>query len=249
MVGTITLNNPVKRNSLSNEMLNEMVDAFSEFREQKARAVVIRAAKGARVWSAGLDVTELPDPGRDPLSYYDPLERVLREIQHFPAPVLALVEGSVYGGACDLAFTCDIAIGSPTAAFAITPAKLGVPYNISGILHFVNIVGIRLAREMFFTADPIDAERALRIGILNHLKPVEEVEEFTYDMANQICCNSPLSISVIKEQLRLLANSSALSPETFERIQGLRRRAYDSSDYREGKQAFLEKRKPVFTGE
>jgi methylmalonyl-CoA decarboxylase len=86
-------------------------------------------------------------------------------------------------------------------------------------------------------------------GILNHLLPEEVLEMFTYSVAEQITQNSPLSIAVMKEQLRILGGSASLSPETFERIQGLRRIVYDSKDYREGKQAFLEKRKPVFTGE
>ena len=102
---------------------------------------------------------------------------------------------------------------------------------------------------MFFTAQPINAERALQVGILNHLVSTEELERFTNKMALQIACNSPLAIAVIKEQLRLLGNSHPLSPETFERIQGLRRKAYDSFDYLEGKNAFYEKRPPRFKGE
>lgn len=248
-IGTIQLNNPKKRNCLSNAMLTEIVVAFQEFTSEKVRAVVVRAEKGCKVWSAGFDVTELPEPGRDPLSYNDPLEQVMRSIQEFPAPVIALVEGSVWGGACDLVFTCDIAIAAPTATFAITPARIGIPYNSSGVLHFINVVGARFAREMFFTAQPVDAERAFRIGILNHLVPSEQLEDFTYAMARQISENSPLSIAVIKEQLCILEGSHPLNPSAFERIQGLRRRVYDSQDYREGKRAFLEKRKPVFTGE
>jgi methylmalonyl-CoA decarboxylase len=142
-----------------------------------------------------------------------------------------------------------MAIGGPSASFTMTPARIGVPYNSSGILHFINIVGMRIAREMFFTAQPITADRAHAIGILNHLVPVEELERFTYTVANQIVENSPLSIWVMKEQLRILANSHPLSPETFERIQGLRQQVYESDDYQEGKKAFLEKRKPAFKGE
>ncbi|MGB8643672.1 MAG: methylmalonyl-CoA decarboxylase [Anaerolineae bacterium] len=248
-IGTITLTNAAKRNSLSCALLGELTSALHNLQRHKVRAVVLRAEPGVRVWSSGLDVTELPEPGRDPLSYGDPIEQVLRGIQHFPAPVIAMIEGGVWGGACDLVFTCDITIGSPTASFTMTPAKLGVPYNSTGILHFINIVGERVAREMFFTAQPVEAERALRIGILNHLVPADQLEPFTYSVAAQIAENSPLSIEVMKEQLRILSSSHPLSPETFERIQSLRRRVYDSNDYCEGKEAFLSKRKPVFKGE
>lgn len=247
-VGTITLNHPEKRNALSNPLLHEMADALDQLVEMKARVVVIRALPGSKVWSAGFDVDELPVPGRDPLSYYDPLEVLIRKIQTMPAPVIAMIEGSVWGGACDLSFICDLAIGCDTATFAMTPAKLGVPYNISGILHFINLVGPRIAREMFFTAQPIDAHRAVEVGILNRLVPLAELEPHTYALAAQIAGNSPLSISVIKEQLRILGNSYPLQPETFERVQGLRRKAYDSQDYVEGRKAFQEKRKPVFRG-
>lgn len=247
-VGTITFNHAETRNSLSNAMLNELIDSLQQLAKHKARVVIIRAERGVKVWSSGFDISELPVPGRDPLSYNDPLEQALREIQLIPAPVIAMIEGSVWGGACDLSFICDIAIGCPTASFAITPAKIGVPYNSTGILHFINVVGPRIAREMFFTAKPIAADRALQIGILNHLVPEDGLERFTHEMAHQIAGNSPLAISVIKEQLRLLGNSHPLSPETFERIQGLRRRAYDSADYLEGKNAFFEKRQPHFKG-
>jgi methylmalonyl-CoA decarboxylase len=247
-IGRVIFNNEETRNSLSVGLLGELIDAFKQFAKQKARVVILQARPGIKVWSSGLDISELPVPGRDPLSYEDPLGQALREIQLLPAPVIAMIEGSVWGGACELSCICDITIGCPTAAFAITPAKIGVPYNSTGIMHFINIVGSRIAREMFFTAKPIAAERALQVGILNHLVPTEELEEFTHAMAHQIADNSPLAIAVIKEQLRLLANSHPLSPETFERIQGLRRRAYDSADYMEGKSAFFEKRKPQFKG-
>lgn len=248
-IGTITLNNPQKRNCLSAELLDELVEVLNDFEEQKARAVIIRAPKGAKVWSAGFDVNELPDHGRDPLTYNDPLEKALRAIQRFPAPVIAMIEGSVWGGACDLALTCDLAVGCHTAAFAITPAKLGVPYTTTGLLHFLNVVGMRLAKEMFFTAEPLNAQRAFLHGILNELVPEEVLESYTYSMAEKIRHNSPHTIAVMKEQLRILGGSAVISPETFERIQGLRRSVYDSKDYVEGKKAFLEKRKPVFTGE
>lgn len=248
-IATITLNNPGMRNSLSSVMLEEIIAAIEQFSRLKARVLVIRAPVGSKVWSSGFNIQELPEPGRDPLSYNDPLECLLRTIARSPAPVIAMIEGSVWGGACDLSFVCDIAIGCPSASFAITPAKIGVPYNVTGVMHFVNIVGPRIAREMFYTAQPINADRALQVGILNHLVPTEELESFTYGMAEVIANNAPLANQAMKQQLRILADSHPFSPEMFEYLQGLRRMVYDSQDYLEGKKAFFEKRKPVFKGE
>jgi Enoyl-CoA hydratase/carnithine racemase len=212
-VATIALNHPETRNSLSCQMLEEMLQAIEQFsHDENVRVLVIRAPRGTKVWSSGFNIHELPVSGRDPLSYNDPLECLLRAVARFHSPVIAMIEGSVWGGACDLSFVCDIAIGCPTSSFAITPAKLGVPYNISGIMHFFNIVGPWIAREMFYTAEPISAERALQVGILNHLVSVEELEAFTYAMAGRIADNSPLANRVMKEQLRLLADAYPCVP-------------------------------------
>lgn len=248
-VGTVMLAHVEKRNALSKALIGEALQAFEHLKANKARAVVLRVPPGSKVFSAGHDVHELPKSGRDPLAYSDPLETLIRTIRQFPAPVIAMIEGSVWGGACEVCVACDILIGTHTATFAATPAKIGVPYNTTGLLNLLNNLGPRVLKEMLFTAEPISAERAFELGVLNHLIPAHELESFTYRMAEKICENSPLSIAAMKEQLRILQNAAPLSPETFERLQGIRRRVYDSKDYEEGIRAFCEKRKPVFTGE
>lgn len=247
-IGTITFNNPSKRNALSASLLGEMVNVLDVFEKANVPVVILRAPKGSKVWSAGHDIKELPRSGRDPLGYNDPLETALRAIQRYPGVVVAMVEGGVWGGATDLVLTCDIVIGDPTCTFAITPVKIGLPYNVSGVLHFINRLGPSHAKEMFFTARPIDAHLAEQWGILNHLVPTDELEAFTHSLAEGIAVNSSLSIAAIKEQFRILAGAHPINPETFERIQGLRRQVYDSQDYTEGIQAFLEKRRPIFQG-
>ena len=247
-IGTITLNHDAKRNVLSEALVDEVVAALAEFTRQKVRCAVLRATPGAKVWSAGHDVNELPASGQDPLGWRDPLRHLIREIENFPAPIIAMVEGGVWGGACETVLACDVIIATPEASFAATPARLNVPYNVSGLLTFLNAAHIHIAKEMLFTAQSISATRLERIGIINHVLPADEIEKFTYDMATTIAQNAPLSISVMKEQLRILAGAHTMSPQGFERIQGMRRAVYNSLDYSEGIEAFKQKRKPKFQG-
>ena len=246
--GVITLNSPAKHNALSKELIADLCAALEEMRRRVVRVVILRAPSGATVFSYGHDVRELPTNGRDPLTYNDPLRCVIRIIELFPAPVIAMVEGSVWGGACELVMSCDLIVAGEDSTFAITPAKWGVPYNISGVQNFLNTGGMPLCKEMLFTAQPIAAKRLVEQGIVSHAVPRDQLESLTHTIAAQIAQNSPLVISLLKEELRLLSASHNLSPETFERVQALRRQVYDSEDYREGIRAFLEKRTPNFRG-
>jgi len=247
-VGIITLDHPGKRNALAKALVDDIIVALEDFKARKLRVAILRAATGAKVWSAGHDVDELPESRRDPLGWDDPLRYLIREIETFPAPVIAMVEGGVWGGACETAFACDLVVAAPNATFAVTPARLGVPYNIAGMLTFLNASSIRIAKEMAFTAKPISAERAERLGMINYVVPNADLERFTVALAGDIAANAPLSIAVMKEQLRILAGAHPMSPQGFERVQGLRRLVYDSDDYQEGIRAFKEKRKPNFRG-
>ena len=147
------------------------------------RVVILRAKPGAKVFSAGHDIDELPESRRDPLGWDDPLRQLVREIENFPGPVIAMVEGGVWGGATETVFACDMIVAADTATFAVTPAKLGVPYNVGGMLTFLNATGLRMAKEMTFTAQPIDAARAERHGIINYAVPASELEPFTLRLA------------------------------------------------------------------
>ncbi|MEX8520464.1 MAG: methylmalonyl-CoA decarboxylase [Leptothrix sp. (in: b-proteobacteria)] len=248
-IGTITLDRDDRRNALCEAMVLAFAAALKSFTAAGVRCVVLRAKPGSQVWSAGHDIDELPAAGLDPLVWRDPLRKLVREIETFPAPIIAMVEGSVWGGACETVFACDLTIAATEATFAATPAKLNVPYNVGGLLTFLNAANLRIAKEMLFTAAPVPAERLCRLGVINHVVPVDELESATYALARQIAANAPLAISVMKEQLRILAGAHTMSPEDFERIQGLRRVVYNSQDYVEGIRAFKEKRKPVYRGE
>lgn len=246
-IGVITMHHG-KVNALSKVLLDDLVLAFDTLQASGARVVILRADPGARVFSAGHDVRELPTNGRDPLTYNDPLRQVMRKIETFPRPVIAMIEGSVWGGACELVLGCDLIVAADDSTFAVTPAKLGVPYDIHGTLNLVKATGIHLLKELLFTAQPAPITRLAACGIVNYAVPREELENFTLKLARQIARNSPLVHRVLKEEMRVLASAHSLNPETYERLQALRREVYDSNDYQEGIRAFLEKRPAAFQG-
>ena len=124
-VATVTMTHMEKRNALSSALIEAVLEALDWAASREARCVVLRAPAGAKVFSAGHDVNELPMSGRDPLGYSDPLEQLVRAIRKLPAPVVAMIEGSVWGGACEVCISCDILIGTHTATFAATPGRSG----------------------------------------------------------------------------------------------------------------------------
>lgn len=240
-VAVLRLNDPARRNALGPAMLEALVAAFAAL-PPGTRAVVLRAGPADPAWCAGFDIRELA-PGVDPLDPAGLLHRAFRCLAECPAPVIAMVHGGAYGGGADLALRCDFAIGDPTAAFAFTPARLGLPYDADGLRNVLLRAGHAVAMEMFATGAPVGAERALAAGLLNHLVPEAELEAFTMAMAARIAANAPLSVVAAKRQLHALAAGMAL-PDAA----AARRAALGSADYREGLAAFAERREPRFLG-
>lgn len=245
-IGTVSFDRDAKRNALSAGLIAETIAALDEFKAKRARAIVLRSASAGKVWSAGHDVEELPKADIDPLPYSDPLEQLLRAVKSFPAPVIAMVHGSVWGGACDLVMACDLVYGDETCSFAITPAKLGLPYNVGGLLNFISRLPLNVVKEMFFSADPIPADRAERVGIVNQIVSSADLESTVYKMAKTFTTRSAAAIAASKESIRVLSESAPINPQTFEYLHGMRRDVYFGPDYHEGTAAFLEKRKPKF---
>lgn len=249
-VTTLTLNNPARRNALTRELLEALIVEIGQAGAVRSRAVVLRAEPGATVWSAGHDITELPGDGSDPLAWANPLEACFRAIRHAPFPVIAAVEGSVWGGATELVLACDLLVATSTATFAITPARLGIPYNTEGVARFLDALPVNLARQMFFTAEPVTAADLAAHGVVNRVVDDEaELTQAARDLSVRIAGLAPLAIAAVKAEITTLTDARPVTSEQFEHLTQLRQAAWRSSDYRAGLAAFRERRTPEFTGE
>lgn len=248
-VTTLTMVNGRRLNALGSQMVSEMVEAIRAAGADGTRAMIIRAEPGVRTWSAGHDVNELPTDGGDPLLWTAPLESLLRAVHEAAFPVIAAAEGGVWGGACDLVSTADLLVATESATFAITPAKLGIPYNTVGVSHFLNTMPLHIIKEMFFTATPITAAVAAQHGLANRLVADEpQLTVVSMQLAERIGEMAPLVVRALKTELGALTDARPMTPDIFEKLTSRRQAAWRSDDYAEGIRAFHERRPATFQG-
>jgi methylmalonyl-CoA decarboxylase len=246
-VARVVFSTPTHRNALSAQLLASLDESLAALASQRISVVILGSEVGQPVWSAGHDIRELQHD-RDPIAYGKPLEQVLRRIRAYPGVVIALISGSVWGGAVDLAMSCDLVVADNSASFAMTPANIGLPYTTSGLLRFFNNLPIHVLKEMFFTAQKLDAERAERFGVINRRVDSDALESTALDMAQGIAAKAPLAVAAVKEQLRILEDLQPMPVQAMEQIAELRRQACESADFTEGLAAFTERRPAVFSG-
>jgi enoyl-CoA hydratase/carnithine racemase len=249
---TLVLNRPGKRNSLSPTLLLQLQQAMTKWgKESSARVVILRGA-GSEAFSAGYDITQIPTSlnikDHDKESPQEILQQALASIEDYPYPVIAMINGYCMGAGFELAATCDLRIASLSARFAVPPAKLGVLYSYSGTLKFINLVGLTHTKEILFTGRVFGVQKAKEIGFINEIVPGERLEEVTYQWAQEIAENAPLSLKGAKRIIAKCLSYQNISQENRSEIEALIRRCFLSEDLKEGQKAFLEKRKPCFQG-
>ncbi len=245
-VGQLMLTHTRKLNVMGNALVNQLIEGMAELVSEGALSIIIKTLPGVKVWSAGYDINELPPHGQDPLECHEPLRRAVRAMQACPVPILMQIEGSVWGGACELVMNADLIIAAEGSVISFTPSRLGVPYNPSGIMSFLNCIPLHILKEMFYRAQQIPVERLAQYGVINYVVPAIELADFTHEVALDITKTAPLANAVFKEQVTSITNSIPLTSNEFERIEASRRLVYCSDDYLEGVTAIKEKRSPVF---
>ena len=248
-IGWMIFNQPEKHNAVSLEMWAAVPKIVSAFEADPEVRVIVLAGAGERAFVAGADISEF-EHSRDSEEAIKAYDRI-SEAAHaalFAAskPTIAMIRGICYGGGVGIALMTDIRICSSDATFAIPAAKLGVGYRYSGIKRLVDVVGPAFAKEIFFLAGRFTAEDARIMGLVNRVVAPGELESFVRNFASTVSANAPLTIKAAK----MAINAAVEDPERrhLEPVEEAIKACRASSDYIEGRRAFMKKRKPAFKG-
>lgn len=245
-VAILTINRPDKLNALSSKVHAEGVDALDALRKDTEIRVVIITGAGEKSFIAGADISEFA--GQTSITQRNVFHEksFFNSIDTFPKPVIAMINGFCLGGGCELALACDIRLASEKARFGQPEINLGIIPGGGGTQRLTRLVGEGKSMEMILTGDMIDAQTALQLGLVNHVFSVEELEAKTMEMATKIAEKSPIALQMAKEAVKLASRSNL--DEGLRREVDLFAICFSTADKEEGVSAFLEKRKPVFTG-
>ena len=248
-VGWIVFNQPAKRNAINGAMWRGIPPAMARFdADPDVRCVAFRGA-GTEAFAAGADISEFEKnrAERASVAKYDGLlDQVLHAIQDSRKPSAAMIYGFCMGGGVEIALACDLRYCGESAQFGIPAAKLGLAYNVEGHKRLIETVGHARAREIMFLARRYPAEEAAAIGLVHRVLDDAELERYVGEVIGTLCDNAPLAIANSKTVLEEYVKASG-TPDIV-RMRAAIERCATSADYVEGRRAFMEKRRPRFTG-
>jgi enoyl-CoA hydratase len=243
----IKLNRPDVLNALRLDTFLDIEQALNDFSNADEIRAMIITGVGDRAFSAGGDIRALLNMNSsDAASFAAMTHRILNKMEGIPKPIIAAVNGLALGAGCDLAIACDIVVASEKAQFGEPPSCLGITTPFGGTQRLPRIVGPKRAKQLFFTGEIIDAETALRFGLVNKVVKHEELLLETRKLVEKILERAPLAIGYCKQLVNFSSYGSLGEGDKLE--SELYARCFDTEDKNEGMKAFLEKRKPVFKG-
>jgi enoyl-CoA hydratase/carnithine racemase len=248
-VGYLVFDNPGRHNAVSLAMWEKAADVLADLSHDDGVAVVVLLGAGSKAFVSGADISKFENErgSKEAVARYSAaVDKAYAAVHDFPKPTIAMIRGYCIGGGLGLAASCDIRIASDRSRFAMPAARLGLGYDVSGLRRFVEVLGPSFTKEMFFTARQFDAAEARAMGFINRVVPDAEIENYIREYAGMVAANAPLTVRSVKFIVgELMKDESA---RDLERCASLVQECFASRDYEEGRRAFMEKRKPAFTG-
>jgi enoyl-CoA hydratase/carnithine racemase len=248
-VGFVTFNNPERHNAVSLDMWEATKHILDGFAGDSDIRVVVLTGAGGKAFVSGADISRFSSERATTeavRAYNVKSDAAYASIADFPKPTIAMIRGYCIGGGLGLATCCDLRICSDNSRFAVPAAKLGLGYGYTGLKRLVDIVGPAFAKEIFYTARQFDAHEAAVMGLVNRVVPTAELESSVKGVTDMICANAPLTIKAVKVTVGEILKED--SKRDLARSAQAVEQCFASRDYTEGRTAFMEKRKPVFTG-
>jgi enoyl-CoA hydratase/carnithine racemase len=248
-VGYLIFNNPERHNAVSLEMWQAAAGFLEDFKADKNIRVVVLTGAGGKAFVSGADISKFESErsSKEAIDRYNvAVDKANTAVYEFPKPTIAMTRGYCIGGGVGLALCCDLRICSDNSKFGVPAAKLGLGYGFTGIKKLVDVVGPSFAKEIFYTARQFTAAEAQMMGLVNRVLPGDELEKYVKDYAETIGGNAPLTVDAVKYIV-----GQVVTPESKRDLQkcaDLVAECFASNDYKEGRKAFMEKRKPAFTG-
>jgi enoyl-CoA hydratase len=248
-VGILTFNNPEKRNAMSIEMWDGVGQALTELRDDESVRVVVLTGAGDKAFVSGADISQFEKnrhnaQASEEYNRRSDAQRAL--LAHFPKPTIACIRGFCLGGGMQVAMSADMRFASDNSQFGIPAAKLGIAYGYDGLRNLVSLVGPSWARLIMYTGMRIDSAEAVRIGLVDRVVPDAELLNATMEIARTISGNAPLAIKAAKITIAQILKDPA--GRDMNAIKDIGTACMDSEDFREGRRAFMDKRKPQFHG-
>lgn len=248
-VGWLTINNPERRNAISLEMWVAMGEAIQAFTDDAAVRCVVMTGAGDKAFASGADISQF-EKQRSNAEAAEAYARISKgeraKLQAFEKPLIASIHGFCMGGGLGIAMAADIRIATNTSVFAIPAARLSIAYDMNNIRQLVGLVGPSRAKEILITGRRYSATEAAEMGLINRCVTKESLDGEIADLTSRIVENAPLSMRASKLTVNQVMLDQA--DRDMPMVDGLANACFDSHDYREGRQAFMEKRKPVFSG-